>query len=209
MPERPPFVVKRGARKPRCLVEETIRLTQCNLRKLVRLVWSSKQRPSHVHKFSDLLWKGFQKDALKTAWIQYISYMKDTVKRTIGERAFLLHMLFGVVLRLPFQSVLHAMVASSCSVFNRVSLGVRSLVPIYILRDSIKGHSMCCYYNVVIIELWAIVDASLRSWSLSWRIGDKWNPVKCKGFSRIKILRRGKPPLFVFFLPNAKNLSLF
>ena len=99
----------------------------------------SKQRPSHVHKFSDLLLKGFQKDAFKTTWIQYISYMKDTVKRTTGQRAFLLHMLFGVVLRLPFQSVMHATVANS--VFNRVSLGVRSLVSIYILRNSIKGHS--------------------------------------------------------------------
>ena len=39
-----------------------------------------------------------EKGAWKTAWKQYISSMKDTVKSTTGQRAFPLHMFFGVVL---------------------------------------------------------------------------------------------------------------
>ena len=89
---------------------------------------------------------------------------------------------------------------------KQVSLAVRSVLFIYLSIAS-QGHSKCCYCSVVIIELWAIGDPSLRSWSSSWRIGDSRNLVKGNG---IKIFsRRGKPPWFAFFLPNAKIWAYF
>ena len=75
---------------------------------------------------------------------------------------------------------------------------------------------------LIIFELWAVVDPSLRSWSWSWRIGDR-SLVRRNGFqdelhkiiitnalqeSRLcwkkPIVRPGKPPWFAFFLQNAK-----
>ena len=70
----------------------------------------SKQRPSHLRKFSDLLVKGFLDDMTCTRSKTYFknqkggledgleikcTYMK--VRRTTGQRDFFLHMLSGVV----------------------------------------------------------------------------------------------------------------
>ena len=143
-----------------------------------------------------------EKGAWKTACKHYISYMKDTVKRTPGQRAFRLHMLFGVVLL--------ASISKYCMQRLRTVRTCKFLWDLGVLY-SIKGHSKCCYCSVVlvIIELWSIGDPLLRSWSLSWRIGESRNLVKRNGFSRIKILRRVKPPWFAFFLPNAKIWAYF
>ena len=80
---------------------------------------------------------------------------------------------------------------------------------------------------LIIFELWAVVDPSLRSWSSSWRIGDR-SLVRRNGFqdelhkiiiitnalqeSRLcwkkPIVRPGKPPWFALFLPNAKDWAI-
>ena len=102
------------------------------------------------------------------------------------------HALWSRLFSVHFK-VLHATVANSANM--QVSWGVRSLVFIYF---SIVLLLQCSYYRTM-SHRWSITSL-LKS---SWRIGDSWNLVKPNGFSRIKILRRGKPPWLAFFLPNA------
>ena len=135
---------------------------------------------------------------------------------TTGQRAFLMHMLFGVVLLASILKVLQRL--RTCQFLWG------SGVLYYTSRQHQRTFKVLL---LIIFELWAVVDPSLRSWSSSWRIGDR-SLVRRNGFqdelhkiiiitnalqeSRLcwkkPIVRPGKPPWFALFLPNAKDWAI-
>ena len=123
------------------------------------------------------------------------------VKRTTGQRAFLLHMLSGVVFLASISK--YCMQRLRTAVRTGKFLGELGVLFLYTSRldqRTFKVLLLQCSYYRTMSHRWSITSL-LKS---SWRIGDSWNLVKPNGFSRIKILRRGKPPWLAFFLPNAK-----
>ena len=122
------------------------------------------------------------------------------VKRTTGQRAFLLHMLSGVVFLASISKYCMQRLRTVRTGKFRGELGVLFLYTSRLHQRTFKVLLLQCSYYRTMSHRWSITSL-LKS---SWRIGDSWNLVKPNGFSRIKILRRGKPPWLAFFLPNAK-----
>ena len=98
-------------------------------------------------------------------------WKKDTVKHTTGQRAFLLHMLFSVVLLASILTV-----ANSADI--QIAFGVRSLVLYYfsIASKDIQSVVIIKLWAIgVIIKLWAVGDPSLRSWSFFLTAEISWS----------------------------------